>query len=253
MVGMSSAHTSMQAEQSRVPRLVIFGAMVSAVLVIALVAVGLRWTSALFTTTQPAIEVLGAADIFRDERDTVAFQVNDVSSGSGVDTSYSLAFSGDSRYFTTWVWPSAFDTSRYIELDLNSPLPAGLSVSSMSLAVRASASAGGATTCYYVEVRRISTGALVSTHGSSGSPLDCITGTTFQATSTSLSAVTTTDLANDLRVRIYARDSAVGAARLDRVVVTGSTPYSSWTLYPILTRDRHDGQSDVIRWGLAGL
>jgi hypothetical protein len=226
--------------------------MVSVVLIVALVAVGLRWTSALFTNTQPAIEVIGAADIFRDERDTPAFQVNDVSSGSGVDTSYSLAFSGDARYFTTWVWPAAFDTSRYIELDLNSPLPAGLSAASLSLAIRASADTGGATTCYYVEVRRISTGNVVSTHGSSGSPLDCITGTTFQATATSLSAVASTDVANDLRIRIYARDSASGPARLDRVVVTGSTPHSSWTLYPILTRDRHGGQSDVIRWGLAG-
>jgi hypothetical protein len=240
-------------EQRRVPRLVIVAAMVSVVLLVAFVAIGLRWTSALFTNTQPAIEVLGAADIFRDERDTNPFQVNDVSSGSGVDTSYSLAFSGDSRYFTSWVWPAAFDSSRYIELDLNSPLPAGLSTSSLSLAVRASANTGGATTCYYVEVRRISTGNVVSTHGSSGSPLDCITGTTFQATSTSLGAVTTTDVANDLRIRIYARDSAVGAMRLDRVVVTGSTPSVSYTLYPILTRDRHDGQSDVIRWGLAGL
>jgi hypothetical protein len=39
---------------------------------------------------------------------------------------------------------------------------------------------------------------------------------------------------------------------LDQVVVNGSTPNSSFTLYPILTRHVHDGRTDLIRWGLAG-
>jgi hypothetical protein len=40
--------------------------------------------------------------------------------------------------------------------------------------------------------------------------------------------------------------------RLDQVVVSGSTPYVPFTLYPTLTRDVHDGRTDLIRWGLAG-
>jgi hypothetical protein len=92
----------------------------------------------------------------------------------------------------------------------------------------------------------------VSSHGSSGSPLACSSGTTFTSASPSLSSVSTTDTADDLRVRVYASDSSAGALRVDAVNVTGSTPYASFTLYPILSRDHHDGQNDLIRWGLAG-
>ena len=123
----------------------------------------------------------------------------------------------------------------------------------MSLSLRFAGDSGSASACVYVELRRISTGGVLSSHGSSASPLGCATGTSYTTLTPSLLAVSDTDVGNDLRLRIYGRDAgATGAMRLDQVVVNGSTPYSSFTLYPILTRDVHDGRTDLIRWGLAG-
>src|SRR6185369_15151536 len=131
--------------------------------------------------------------------------------------------------------------------------PAGLTTSSVQLNLRFAGDSAGASVCLYVELRRISTGALLSSHGSSGSPLGCTTSTTYTTLSPPLSAVTDSDVGNDLRVRIYGRDSgATGPIRLDQVTISGSTSYASFTLYPILTRDVHDGRTDVIRWALAG-
>ena len=219
----------------------------------AVIGLGLPGTTALFSNQQPAAANIGASRIFRGTRDTPAFSVTDVSSGSSADGSSSDAFASDSRYFTTVAWPAAFDTSRYVELDLNSPLPATITTSSVQLSLRFAGDSAGASVCVYVELRRISTGGLLSSSGSSGSPLGCATGTTYTTVTPSLSAVTDTDIGNDLRVRIYGRDSGAGGPiRLDQVIVSGSTPYASFTLYPILTRDVHDGQIDLIPWGLAG-
>jgi hypothetical protein len=229
----------------------LIAAVVTVVLVVAVAMVALPWTGANYTKTVPVDANLGAAHIFSGSRDTVAFSVTDVSSGSATDGSNSYAFASDGRYFTSYAFASSFSGSRYLELDLNAPLPQGLTVSSGQLSLRFSGNSGGTTTCVYVEIRRASTGSLVSTHGSSGSPLGCASGTTFTTVSPSLSGVTTTDIANDLRIRVYASDSAAGAFRLDAATIGGSTPYASFTLYPILTRDHHDGQDDLIRWGLA--
>ena len=235
----------------RHPRLIV-SAIVTAVVVGSTVLISLPLSGATLTNTQPANANLGAAHIFRGTHDTVAFSVTDNSSGSSTDGSNPYAFASDGRYYSSYTFGSSFSASRYLELDLNSPLPGGLTVSSGQLSVRVSGATGGTTTCVYVELRRASTGTVISSHGSGGSPLGCSSGTTFSTFTASLSAVTSTDVADDLRVRIYASDSAAGAMRVDAVTVSGSTPYSSFTLYPILTRDHHDGQDDLIRWGLAG-
>ena len=57
--------------------------------------------------------------------------------------------------------------------------------------------------------------------------------------------------ANDLRVRVYARDSAAGAARFDVLTVSGSTPHASFTLYPLLSRDVNAADVQLIPWGLS--
>ena len=232
----------------------LLGVLTATTALAAVVGLGLPGTAASFTDIeQPAAANIGAGRIFSDERDTYGWSVTDVSSGSITDGSAGFAFAYDSRYFTTVAWPAAFDSARYIELDFNSPLPAGLPVSSVSLSLRYAGDSGGAAPCVYVELRRISTGGVLSSHGSSGSPLGCASGTSYTSLTPSLSAVTDTDVGNDLRVRIYGRDAgATGPMRLDQVVVSGSTPYASFTLYPILTRDVHDGRTDLIRWGLAG-
>lgn len=219
----------------------------------AVVGLGMPGTTAYFTNQQPAAADISAGRIFRDQRDTYGWTVTDVSSGSSTDGSAGFAFASDSRFFSTVAWPAAFDSARYIELDLNSPLPAGLTTNSVSLSLRFAGDSGGASVCVYVELRRISTGGVLSSHGSSGSPLGCASGVSYTTLTPALSTVIDTDVGNDLRIRIYGRDAgATGVMRLDQVVVSGSTPYAAFTLYPILTRDVHDGRTDLIRWGLAG-
>jgi hypothetical protein len=225
------------------------------ILAVALVSVvaghGIATSWALFTEQETRANALSAAAIFRDERGGPAFSVDDRSSGSAVDGSSAIAYDGDGRWFLSRTWPTAYDSGRYLELDLNAPLPAALAASSVSLTVRLSADGAGATACYYVELRRASSGALVSSHGSAGSPLACVTGTSFASTNVALAAVTDSDLANDLRIRLYATDSATGGVRIDRLTVGGST-FATFTLYPLLTRDVNGSDSQLIRWGLAG-
>jgi hypothetical protein len=230
----------------------LLGTLVIGALVGALVYMGIPATAALFTGSYPKAAALSAAHIFRGERTTTGFSVSDVSSGTAADQSYSAAFGTDNRYFVSRPWSSTFSTTRYLELDLSAPLPAGLTVSNGTLALRFASDAGTGTVCVYVELRRASTGAVLSTHGSSASPLGCTSGSTYSTLSVALSAVTTTDIANDLRVRIYASDSASGALRLDRAVVVADTPYNTVTLYPTLTREQYSGRVELLKWGLGG-
>jgi hypothetical protein len=219
---------------------------------LALVVVGPRWSAAMLDAAAPVDAQLSAARIFRDERVTPAFSVNDASSGTAVDRSSATAFGNDGLYFLTRAWPVAFDAARYLDLDLSSPLPAGLATQNVSLALRFSSDAGTGSVCIYVEIRRASTDALLSSHGSSGSPLACTSGTAVTTLNVSLAAVIDTDTANDLRVRLYADDSAAGSIRVDEATVSGDASYASFTLYPILTREQFNGQQELLRWGLAG-
>jgi hypothetical protein len=213
--------------------------------------VGLPSTGALFSATIPKAGTVGAAHIFRGERTTTAFAVSDVSSGSAVDRSSGNAFASDNRYFVSRPWATTFSSSRYLEVDLSSPLPGNLTVANGTASLRVASDTGSGGVCFYFELRRISTGAVLSTHGSSGSPLACTSGSTYSVLSVALSAVSTTDIANDLRIRIYASDSASGALRLDRAAVVGDTPYSTFTIYPLLTRELYNGLTELIPWGLA--
>lgn len=234
------------------PALVI-AAIICAIAVVATsVALRLKDTGALFTNQQPIGVGLGAARIFPGERVTPAFSVSDHSSGGSADGSSANAFGNDGRYFLTRVWPTAFASDRYLDLDFNSPLPLGLTAQSVATSIRLSSDLGTGTVCVYFELRRASTNALLSSHGSAGSPLACTSGSTASFLNVTLTAVSTTDIADDLRVRMFARDTASGAMRLDEGTVNGQTPYSNWTLYPILTRESYAGQLELLRWGLAG-
>jgi len=224
----------------------------ASVAIAAMVMVSLPGTTALFTADYPVGADIAASRIFRDERISTAFDVTDASSGSVVDQSSATAFGADGRYFLSRAWPTAFDSGRYLELEPNAPLPAGLGVSNASLDLRVASDAGSGSVCLYVELRRASNNNLLSSHGSSGSPLACTSGTSTTVLNVPLTAVTTTDLANDLRVRVFARDSAAGALRVDQATVSGDTPFVTFTLYPILTREVYTGQTELLRWGLAG-
>jgi hypothetical protein len=227
-------------------------AVIGGAVLLTTLLVGMPITGAIFTGAYPVGGDIAASRIFRDERVTPPFAVGDSSSGSAQSRSSATAFGNDGLYFLSRTWPSAFDSSRYLDLEFNSPLPAGLTAQSVALNIRVSSDAGTGSACLYLEVRRASTNALLSSHGSSGSPLACTSGTQVTTLNVGLAVVSTADVANDLRVRLYARDSAAGAIRLDQMTVDGATPYAGFTLYPILTREQFSGQQELLRWGLAG-
>jgi hypothetical protein len=230
-------------------------AVAASIAILALSAgVGLQASLALFTASGAGTSFIGAKAIFPGERVTPAFVVGDASGGGApVDRSSQLGFSADGLTFTSSAWSSAFTGSRYLDFDLNASLPGGLAVPTASFEFRFSSAAAGATACYYFEVRRISTGAVVGTYGSSGSPIACVAGTTTSFSTTSIaSAVVSTDDLNDLRIRVLGDDSGSNGMVLDQATVSGASDFASYTLYPVRFSDAADGTATVARWELAG-
>ena len=182
---------------------------------------------------------------------TTAWDLRDASSGAEVNSSAQPAFA-DGITFATGNWPAAFSGSSYAEFNQNAALPAGFPVSGAAFNFKFAAGAAGDTACYWFEVRRASTGAVVGTHGSTGAPVACVTGTTLQATSTSLPELSTTDLANDNRIRVYGRESGGRPFTIDLATVSGSTPSTPFTLYTTTYTDVTSGSALSFPWSLAG-
>jgi hypothetical protein len=209
-------------------------------------------TRALFTNSSSQTAAVGAGRIFPGTRTTSAFAVQDSSGGgSPVDRSNPFAVAGDGLTQATGSWSTSFRSARYVQFDLNSPLPGGLAANATFNLQFASSSAGAAM-CVYVEVRRTSTGSVLGTYGSSGSPLACGTGTTMTSLTQPLGVVTSTDTANDLSVRVYASDDASSSSSFDLATVSGSTPYAAFTLYPASFTDAADGTAAPHPWALEG-
>jgi hypothetical protein len=189
--------------------------------------------------------------IFPGARTTSAWDLWDTSGGGGgSNQSSAIAFAGDSLTATTNNFSSSWSTSRYVDFVLPSPLPGGLSTSSATFDFTYGRSGSG-TTCFYFEVRRTSTGTVIGTHGSSGSPVGCTSSSTGVPTSTSLPEVTSSDIANDLTIRVYGQNSGSHAMLIDRATVGGST-YASFSLYPSSEIDMANGLSaTTTTWGPA--
>jgi hypothetical protein len=162
---------------------------------------------------------------------TSAWDLRDGSSGTLVNSSAQPAFSGDGLTINTGNWANAFSTSRYVEFDSNGPLPAGQTVTGANFNFRMAATAAGETACYYFEVRQISTGQRIATHGDSGNPVACVTGTTQTTTSTPIPEVSTSGLADDVRIRVYGRSTASRPMTMDLATVSGSAAGTAFTLY----------------------
>jgi hypothetical protein len=203
-----------------------------------------------FSAQSEGVATFGSKALFPGERVTPAFRIGDASSGVEIDRSSAFAFAADGLTSTTSPWSSAFAADRYLEFELNDSLASGVAVTAAAFDIRL-ASSGAGQACYYLEVRRISTDAVLATHGSSGSPLGCVTGTTQSAFSTAIGGVATTTLANDLRIRLYGAESGSGAMVIDLATVTGSTAHQAFSLYPVMVRDAADTTMQLIPWGLA--
>ena len=99
-------------------------------------------------------------------------------------------------------------------------------------------------------MRRASTNALLGTHGSAGSPSACSTGSTVSATVSISAEVTSTDVANDLRLRVYANNSTNRAIRIDLASVTVTTPWFTTTLLEKRWDDEANAASTATLWPL---
>jgi hypothetical protein len=214
--------------------------------------VGVPGTAALFTSSYPVTAAVAVEHVFPGERDTAPFAVVDDSSGSAIDVSNPYAFAGDSLTIATSAWLATFAADRYVEFKLNAPLPTGVGMASATFAFRFASATPGSTACFYFEIRRESTGDLLETHGTAGSPVGCVTGTALATTTTSLAALADTTTADDLRVRVYANDSANGAITIDAATVSGDYGLATFTLYPVEVRDLADTTPGITRWGPAG-
>jgi hypothetical protein len=229
-------------------RAVIVAAAAIALITASIAAVG--FSLALFTAHSEQPAVFGTKTLFPGERVSPAFSVSDTSSGSAIDRSSPFAFESDALTVVTASWSSGFAGDRYLEFDFNDSLASGVMVSGASMDLRIG-SGGAGQACYYVEVRRVSTDAVLADYGSAGSPAACTTGPTPASLSTSIPAVATTAIANDLRVRVYGSESTGAPMVVDFATVAGSTTFQDFTLYPLVYRDAADGTVELVPWELA--
>ena len=184
---------------------------------------------------------------------TSAWDLRDSSAGgSAINVSDPIAFASDGRTLATSTPPTSFSTSRYLEIDANGPLPTNASPTSATFNMRFAAGGASRTACFYFDVRRASTNAVLATHGSAANPVGCVTGTAQTSFSTALPAVSSTAIANDLRLRVYVRRSGGGgpAPVVDQATISVLTSQGAFTLYDEVFTDRLDGGSTTRTWPL---
>jgi len=205
---------------------------------------------AFFATTSNPSSALAAKRVFPGDRTTSAWSLSDAVDGTAADASDPIAFD-DALSKTTKAWTTTWSATRYVEFDYPATLPDGLSVSGATFEFRYRPATATDTVCFYLEVRSVSSGSLVATYGSTGTPAGCVTGAAYTTVSTSLPAVSTTTIANDLRVRAYMqKQDGARAIVLDSARVTG-THHGAFALYPALHVDRADGTVATIPWSFA--
>jgi hypothetical protein len=163
---------------------------------------------------------------------TSAWDLRDASAGgSAVNVSDPIAFASDGRTLETSTPPTSFNTGRYLEIDANGPLPTNATPTSATFSMRLAVGTGSSTACFYFDVRRASTNAVLATHGSAASPVGCVTGTAQTSFSTALPAVSSTAIANDLRLRVYVRSSGGAAPVVDQAAVSVASSAGTFALY----------------------
>jgi hypothetical protein len=183
---------------------------------------------------------------------TSAWDGRDASAGTGgTNQSDTSAFAEDARSAASGAFVTAFASSRYVQYAFNNPLPAEGAVSAAAFNFSFAGTVGGETTCFYFDVRRISTGAVLATHGSAAAPVACTTTTSFKSTSTSLPEVSTNALANDLQIRVYASSSGSHPLNVDLATVSGVSSSMPFTLYEKSFVDSSTGAAaEAVPWSL---
>ncbi len=241
------------AARARRPRGARLNAVVAGMvlLVIAITAGAWAATGAIFDSSASTSAQLGAQRIFNGEQLTTGFIVQDRSSGSASDQSSQFVVAGDGRSATTKAWGTSFSGSRYVAFDLSAPVPRGLAITSPVFRLTFG-SAAGSTACVYLDVVTISTNAVLASYGSAGSPAACVTGAAPVSTQVAVPVVTTSDMVDDLRIRVWGRDAAGGGMVLDEARLTASTPYVDVSTWPVRFVDAADGVMVSAPWMLQG-
>jgi hypothetical protein len=199
-----------------------------------------------FSSTATATHTVATKRIFPGSRTTGPRKISDTSSGVEVTSNDALSFA-DAVVTTTGNWTTAFASTRYLQYSMNSPLPAGVPVSSANFNFRMRPSTSTDSACYYFEVRRQSDNSLLGTHFSSSSPR-CVTGATFTTISTPLSEVTTSDIANDVYVKVFGRNSGSGPMQVDLATLTLSEFSTAETLFEEAYVDASTGTAAQTTW-----
>jgi hypothetical protein len=222
------------------------------------VAVGAA--AAMFVTTSAALAgfsslassggTLSTKRIFAGVRSAWPSDVRDASGGGAETNSSDVLSFADGLTVTTKSWSSVFDATRFDDFDFSGGRPAGVPVTSATFNFTFAPSRSNDNACFYVEVRRASTNALLGAHGSSGSPSACSTGATVAATVSVSSEVTSTDIANDLRLRVYANNSTNRPLKIDLATVSITTPWFTTTLFEKRWDDEANAASTVALWPL---
>jgi hypothetical protein len=188
--------------------------------------------------------------IFPGVRSAWPWNIRDAS-GGGAETNSSDALSfADSVAKTTGNWTSAFSATRFDDFDFSAGRPAGLAISSATFNFTFAPSRATDNACFYIEVRRASTNALLGTHGSSGSPSACANSGAQVAATVDVSAeVTSTDIADDLRIRVFANQSGSKAIKIELATLSISAPaFLSATLFEKRWDDESTGAPSVTIW-----
>jgi hypothetical protein len=220
------------------------GALVTGVVLAATAA------SATFSATTSDTTTVTTKRVFPGIRSETAWDVRDASAGSTATNATEATSAVDARLLTSAALPISFASNRYIAVTLNSPLPSNVPTSSVALNLTF-AESGGGSTCVYFEARRTSTSAVIGTHGSAISPIACNATTTQASSSTNLAEVVSSDIANDLTIRIYASNTVTQKLTLDRVTVSG-TAYAAFTLFGTSITDASSGTPTTSSWALSG-
>jgi predicted ribosomally synthesized peptide with SipW-like signal peptide len=205
-------------------------------------ALGGTWAAFSATTSSPAGS-LAAKRVFPGDRVVTAFDLRDASGGSESNVSWEPAYDDARMVRTAANLLSSYNAARYVDLTLAGARPSGLSVTGPQFVIELASQGGkdSGNACFWFEVRRASTDEVLGSHGSGSSPVACSSGATSSTTSTSIPSVTTTDFANDLKIRAYLWETGAKKVDIDQAVVTGSTPYASFTLYPTGLGDASGG------------
>ena len=207
--------------------------------------------AAMFVTTSAALAgfsslasdsgTLSTKRIFAGVRSAWPSDVRDASGGAAETNSSDVLSYADGLTVSTKNWSSAFAATRFDDFDFSGGRPAGVPVTSATFNFTFAPSRSNDDACFYVEVRRASTNALLGTHGSSGSPSACSTGATVSATVSVSAEVTSTDIANDLRIRVYANNSTNRPIKIDLASVSITTPWFAAALFLRLGGPRTPG------------